>query len=78
MNTHSLQVDPYIAERSKPVMQLLNEAEENLAYNLHWLADELDLKIRQGDKEVVERLAMLNQAWRMIVFAAAKIEKGEA
>lgn len=54
---------------------LLNEAEENLAYNLQWLNDQFDLRIRQGDKELIERLEMLNLAWRNIVKVANKMSR---
>lgn len=69
-------VDPYKAEKEKTTIELLNTAEENLAYNLVWLSDQFDLQIRQGNKEVIERLDMLNEAWRAVLFAATKIEKG--
>ena len=38
-------------------------AEAALGENLVWLADQLDLKIRQKDPETVRRLAQLNDAW---------------
>lgn len=58
----------------KTALELLNESEENIAYNLCWLNDQFDLEIRQGNKEVLERLAMIDQAWKNIVHAIPAFE----
>lgn len=38
-------------------------AEAALGENLTWLADKLDLSIRQKDEETLRRLKQLNTAW---------------
>jgi hypothetical protein len=48
------------------VLRTLKIAEEALGNNLVWLDDALDLRIRQGDKETLRRLAELNAAWGLI------------
>ena len=53
------------------------EAEQALGENLTWLADELDLHVRQGDAETVAKLAQLTAAWRTVCFAIAKAQKKE-
>lgn len=47
----------------KAMLAALEHAEYALGTNLTWLADALDLKIRQGDPETLRRLAELNAAW---------------
>lgn len=41
----------------------VTQAEQALGENIVWLADALDLRVRQGDKEVLRRLKQLNDAW---------------
>ena len=45
----------------------IEKIEAALGENLVWLADALDLRIRQGDKETIARLAQLNAAWILAV-----------
>lgn len=53
--------------------QAIEQAEEALGNNLVWLADALDLRIRQKDTETLRRLAELNTAW----IALAKAKRGK-
>ena len=59
------------------MVRVLTIAEEALGNNLAWLDDALDLRIRQGDKGTLRRLAELNAAWGEIcrALAAAKAEQ---
>lgn len=47
----------------------LDEVEETLGSNLHWLADQLDAAIRQNDPETLRRFKQLNAAWETVVKA---------
>lgn len=42
------------------------EAEAALGENLQWLRDKFDLEFRQGDREVMRRMAQLTAAWRKL------------
>lgn len=46
-------------------------AEAALGENLVWLADQFDLRIRQGDEQVLRRLKQLNDAWTALARAGA-------
>lgn len=57
------------AQLSDDMRAAVIQAEQTLGENLVWLADKLDLHIRQKDGEVLRRLDQLNAAW----IALAKI-----
>lgn len=44
----------------------LVEVESALGENLMWLYAALDLRLRQGDKETIERLARIEAAWSAV------------
>ena len=50
----------------------IQRTEAALGENLQWLTDILDLRIRQGDKDAIKRLAQLNAAWIGVVRAITK------
>lgn len=73
--THQAGLYPKEDDMSDKETELRNAvevAEEALGNNLTWLADALDLRIRQGDSEVTARLEQLNNAW--VALAKAKHE----
>lgn len=39
--------------------------------NLTWLADKLDLQVRQKDSETLAKLAQLEAAWKLCVLTLA-------
>lgn len=55
-----------IAEAPR-MLDTLRQAEETLGNNLTWLYDQLDLSIRQGDRDVITRLEAIKDAWFKIV-----------
>jgi len=55
-------------------MDALRAVEQALGNNLVWLADELDLSVRQGDTDAIRRLNELNTAW---VFVCKVIHAAE-
>lgn len=50
-------------------LKALVQAEEALGENLQWIADRLDLAIRQKDPETLRKMAQLNAAWISVVKA---------
>lgn len=50
---------------------VIKTAEQALGENLVWLSDQLDQKVRQGDKETLRRLKQLNDAWVLLAKASA-------
>lgn len=46
-------------------------AEKALGENLVWLADQLDIRIRQKDSDTLRKLAQLESAWKACVAALA-------
>lgn len=61
--------------KNKEQIKALKAAEEALGENLVWLSDALDLRIRQGDKETLRRLAQLSAAWTEICKALQEVRK---
>ena len=62
------------SEKDMTTLELANAAEEALGYNLVWLNDKLDLWIRQNDKDTIDRLKEINQAWRYVVRIATRLD----
>lgn len=44
-----------------------------LGENLHYIADALDQKIRQGDEEAIRKLIHLQTAWKLL----CKVQAGQ-
>ena len=64
-----------IMDRDKRIAELrdaLVEVEACVGENLVWLADQFDLQIRQGNAEVIRRLAQIEHGWRT---ATSKLKK---
>lgn len=57
---------------NQKLIDALDRAENALGENLVWLSDALDLRIRQGDKETLRRLAQLSAAWTEICLVLNK------
>lgn len=57
-------------------LTLVEIAEEGLGSNLQWISDIFDLQIRQKDKETLERLQKLNDAWIAIVALQTRAKMG--
>ena len=50
-------------------------AEKDLAENLIWIRDKVDLEIRQKDLGTLRRLKQIDAAWKTLVHAIVKTEK---
>lgn len=57
------------AGQMREAAELIQDAEMVLGNNLTWLADQLDLRIRQKDAETLRRLAELNALWTRLAKA---------
>ena len=61
--------NPELMQKYATLASTVRIAESALGENLVWLADALDLKIRQKDPETLKRLAVLNAAWTLLAKA---------
>lgn len=57
-------------------IQDLNIIEEGLGNNLVWLTDQLDLSIRQGDRDTIARLKQITRAWELVVKVVNDLSAG--
>lgn len=55
------------------LLAALEAAEEALGSNLVWITDRVDLQVRQGDTDTLQRLAQLRDAWQTIVRALTEV-----
>jgi hypothetical protein len=53
-------------------LEVIEQAETALGENLVWIADQVDIKIRQKDTETLRKLAQLNLAWQACAQACAQ------
>lgn len=59
-------------ENRPTIEKAATEAEAALGENLVWLADRLDLFVRQKDPETLRRLKQLNDAWVSLARAGGR------
>ena len=59
------------------ILNTINQVEELLSHNLVGIADALDFYVRRGDKVMIQRLADINEAWRLIAVMQRGLKQAE-
>lgn len=68
----AMEANAHLIAAAPDMKAALIQVEAALGENLWYLTDALDLRLRQGNQEAIDKLQQLEAAWKAAVFAIAK------